>query len=87
MTVVVGVPTGLVPPLLRTGSNIVHGTVLVGAMVAPAAADTTQLRIIGVIGVILAARNAVGTIASRGAAARAAPAGVEPAAAAPAAAA
>jgi NAD(P) transhydrogenase subunit alpha len=34
--------------------------VLVGAMVALAAADTTLLRVIGVIGVILAAGNAVG---------------------------
>ncbi len=81
MTVVVGPPRDSCRRCLRTGSNIVHGIVLVGAMVALAAPDTTQLRIIGGIGVIPAAGNAVGTIASRDAAA--APAGVEPAAAAP----
>ena len=53
------VPVILHTPLM-SGSNFVHGIVLVGAMVALAAADTTQLRIIGVIGVILAAGNAVG---------------------------
>src|SRR6266404_9278480 len=53
------VPVILHTPLM-SGSNFVHGIVLVGAMVALAAADTTLLRIIGVIGVILAAGNAVG---------------------------
>jgi NAD(P) transhydrogenase subunit alpha len=43
-----------------SGSNFVHGIVLVGAMVALASADTTLLRVIGVIGVILGAGNAVG---------------------------
>jgi NAD(P) transhydrogenase subunit alpha len=55
---------GHVPAILHTplmsGSNFVHGIVLVGAMVALAAADSTLLRVIGVIGVILAAGNAVG---------------------------
>jgi NAD(P) transhydrogenase subunit alpha len=51
------VPVILHTPLM-SGSNFVHGIVLVGAMVA--LADTTQLRIIGVIGVILGAGNAVG---------------------------
>ena len=53
------VPVILHTPLM-SGSNFVHGIVLVGAMVALAAADTTLLRTIGVIGVVLAAGNAVG---------------------------
>ena len=53
------VPVILHTPLM-SGSNFVHGIVLVGAMVALAAADSTLLRVIGVIGVILAAGNAVG---------------------------
>jgi H+-translocating NAD(P) transhydrogenase subunit alpha len=53
------VPVILHTPLM-SGSNFVHGIVLVGAIVALAAADSTPLRIIGVIGVILAAGNAVG---------------------------
>ena len=43
------VPVILHTPLM-SGSNFVHGIVLVGAMVALAAADTTLLRVIGVIG-------------------------------------
>jgi NAD(P) transhydrogenase subunit alpha len=53
------VPVILHTPLM-SGSNFVHGIVLVGAMVALGRADTAQLRIIGVIGVILAAGNAAG---------------------------
>ena len=53
------VPVILHTPLM-SGSNFVHGIVLVGAMVALSAADSTLLRIIGFIGVILAAGNAVG---------------------------
>jgi len=53
------VPVILHTPLM-SGSNFVHGIVLVGAMVALANADTTLLRAIGVIGVILGAGNAVG---------------------------
>ena len=53
------VPVILHTPLM-SGSNFVHGIVLVGAMVALAAADTTLLRVIGFIGVFLAAGNAVG---------------------------
>ena len=53
-----------VPPLLHTplmsGSNFVHGIVLVGAMVTLGSADSTLLRVIGFIGVVLAAGNAVG---------------------------
>ena len=46
------VPVILHTPLM-SGSNFVHGIVLVGAMVALASAETTPLRIIGVIGVFL----------------------------------
>ena len=45
------VPVILHTPLM-SGSNFVHGIVLVGAMVALAAADSTLLRVIGFIGVI-----------------------------------
>ena len=55
---------GNVPAILHTplmsGSNFIHGIVLVGAMVALATADTTLVRVIGTIGVFLAAGNAVG---------------------------
>ena len=53
------VPVILHTPLM-SGSNFVHGIVLVGAMVALATADTTLVRVIGFIGVLLAAGNAVG---------------------------
>ena len=53
------VPVILHTPLM-SGSNFVHGIVLVGAMVALGHADTTLETIIGFIGVVLAAGNAVG---------------------------
>ncbi len=53
------VPVILHTPLM-SGSNFVHGIVLVGAMVALGHADTTLERIIGFIGVFLGAGNAVG---------------------------
>jgi NAD(P) transhydrogenase subunit alpha len=53
------VPVILHTPLM-SGSNFVHGIVLVGAMVALAHADSTLGRVIGVIGVFLGAGNAVG---------------------------
>ncbi len=53
------VPVILHTPLM-SGSNFVHGIVLVGAMVALGSADSTLLRVIGVAGVVLAAGNAVG---------------------------
>ncbi len=53
------VPVILHTPLM-SGSNFVHGIVLVGAMVALASADSTLVRVIGFIGVVLAAGNAVG---------------------------
>jgi len=55
---------GRVPAILHTplmsGSNFVHGIVLVGAMVALGHADTNLERIIGFIGVFLGAGNAAG---------------------------
>lgn len=53
------VPVILHTPLM-SGSNFVHGIVLVGAMVALGHADTTFEQTIGFIGVILATGNAVG---------------------------
>jgi H+-translocating NAD(P) transhydrogenase subunit alpha len=53
------VPVILHTPLM-SGSNFVHGVVLVGAMVALGAASTPLEKTIGFIGVLLAAGNAVG---------------------------
>lgn len=53
------VPVILHTPLM-SGSNFVHGIVLVGAMVAMGHAHTTLELVIGFIGVALAAGNAVG---------------------------
>ena len=53
------VPVILHTPLM-SGSNFVHGIVLVGAMVAMGHASTDIERLIGFIGVMLAAGNAVG---------------------------
>ena len=53
------VPVILHTPLM-SGSNFVHGIVLVGAMVALGRADTMLEQIIGFIGVVLGAGNAVG---------------------------
>ncbi|MFQ6006568.1 MAG: NAD(P) transhydrogenase subunit alpha [Woeseia sp.] len=55
---------GRVPAILHTplmsGSNFVHGIVLVGAMVALGRADTTLELVVGFGGVVLGAGNAVG---------------------------
>jgi len=55
---------GRVPVILHTplmsGSNFVHGIVLVGAMVAMGHAQGPLQQLIGFIGVALAAGNAVG---------------------------
>jgi NAD(P) transhydrogenase subunit alpha len=57
--VIARVPVILHTPLM-SGSNFVHGIVLVGAMVALGHATTPLGRAIGFIGVVLAAGNAVG---------------------------
>ncbi len=53
------VPVILHTPLM-SGSNFIHGIVLVGAMVAMGHAETTTQTLIGFIAVVLAAGNAVG---------------------------
>ncbi len=53
------VPVILHTPLM-SGSNFVHGIVLVGAMVALGNATSTTEQIIGFIAVLLGAGNAVG---------------------------
>jgi NAD(P) transhydrogenase subunit alpha len=53
------VPVILHTPLM-SGSNFVHGIVLVGAMVALGQAQGPVEQVIGFIGVVLAAGNAVG---------------------------
>ena len=57
--VIAKVPVILHTPLM-SGSNFVHGIVLVGAMVALGHAETTLEVVIGFVGVVLAAGNAVG---------------------------
>ncbi len=57
--IIARVPVILHTPLM-SGSNFVHGIVLVGAMVVLGRADTTLELTIGFIGVVLAAGNAVG---------------------------
>ena len=55
---------GRVPVILHTplmsGSNFVHGIVLVGAMVVLGHADTTAEKIIGFLAVLMGAGNAAG---------------------------
>jgi len=53
------VPVILHTPLM-SGSNFIHGIVLVGAMVALGHAETPLQEVIGFTGVLLAALNAVG---------------------------
>jgi NAD(P) transhydrogenase subunit alpha len=53
------VPVILHTPLM-SGSNFVHGIVVVGAMVALAHADTNLERVVGFLAVLLGAGNAVG---------------------------
>jgi NAD(P) transhydrogenase subunit alpha len=53
-----------VPVLLHTplmsGTNAIHGIVLVGAILVTASADSTWVRLIGFLGVILGTINVVG---------------------------
>jgi NAD(P) transhydrogenase subunit alpha len=53
------VPVTLHTPLM-SGSNFIHGIVLVGAMVALGLATTTLEQIIGFVAVILGAANVTG---------------------------
>jgi H+-translocating NAD(P) transhydrogenase subunit alpha len=55
---------GRVPVILHTplmsGSNFVHGIVVVGGMIALGHADTTTEKVLGFIAVVLGAGNAAG---------------------------
>ena len=53
------VPTILHTPLM-SGSNFIHGIVLIGAMLVLGHADTTLEKIIGFIAVLMGAGNAAG---------------------------
>ena len=53
------VPVVLHTPLM-SGSNFVHGIVVVGAMIALGHADTPVEKLIGFLGVLLGAVNAAG---------------------------
>lgn len=53
------VPVILHTPLM-SGSNFIHGIVLVGAMVVLGHADTTLEKVIGFVAVVLGAGNAAG---------------------------
>ena len=53
------VPVILHPPLM-SGSNFIHGVVVVGAMVVLGHAETGLEKLIGFLGVILGAANAAG---------------------------
>ncbi len=57
--IIARVPVILHTPLM-SGSNFVHGGGLVGCMVALGKADSTLGQVIGFIGVVLGAGNAVG---------------------------
>ena len=57
--VIAKVPAILHTPLM-SGSNFVHGIVVVGAMVALGHADSFLTQLIGALGVALGAANAVG---------------------------
>lgn len=57
--IIARVPVILHTPLM-SGSNFVHGIVLVGAMVALGRADSLAGQVVGTLAVFLAAGNAVG---------------------------
>jgi H+-translocating NAD(P) transhydrogenase subunit alpha len=53
------VPSILHTPLM-SGTNAIHGIILVGAIAILASADTTLLRVIGFLAVVLATLNVIG---------------------------
>jgi H+-translocating NAD(P) transhydrogenase subunit alpha len=57
--VIARVPSILHTPLM-SGTNAIHGIVLLGAVVVAGAADTWLMRIIGLIAVVLGAANVFG---------------------------
>jgi H+-translocating NAD(P) transhydrogenase subunit alpha len=56
------VPATLHTPLM-SATNAIHGIVVIGGMLVAGAADTTLLHILGFLGVVLGAGNAVGGFA------------------------
>ncbi len=57
--VIARVPVVLHTPLM-SGSNFIHGIVLVGALLVLGHADTSSEKIVGFVGVFLASMNAAG---------------------------
>ncbi len=53
------VPTMLHTPLM-SGTNFIHGIVIVGAIIVLGEADDTFLKVIGFVAMVLAAANVVG---------------------------
>ncbi|MCY7303168.1 MAG: NAD(P) transhydrogenase subunit alpha [Thermoleophilia bacterium] len=53
------VPTMLHTPLM-SGTNAIHGIVIVGAILIAGAADDTFSKVVGVVAVVLASANVVG---------------------------
>lgn len=55
---------GKVPPTLHTplmsGANAISGVALIGALVVSAGADTTLVRVLGVVAIVMATINVVG---------------------------
>src|SRR5580765_1332947 len=45
---------------LMSGTNAIHGVILVGAITVAGTADSTALRTLGIVGVLLATINMVG---------------------------
>ena len=58
--VVISRVPAILPPPLMSGSNFIHGIVLVGAMVALGLATTPLEQVIGFVAVILGAANVTG---------------------------
>jgi NAD(P) transhydrogenase subunit alpha len=53
------VPTMLHTPLM-SGTNFIHGIVVVGAIIILGGADNTYLRVVGFVAMVLATANVVG---------------------------
>lgn len=60
--VIARVPAVLHTPLM-SATNAIHGIVLLGAMLVAGAADTTTLRVLGFIALVLGAANVFGGFA------------------------
>jgi NAD(P) transhydrogenase subunit alpha len=53
------VPTMLHTPLM-SGTNFIHGIVVVGAIIVLGGADSTYLKVVGFVAMVLATANVVG---------------------------